>query len=117
VLDLVTNGDPMSVSLMLTNKSDRDRRQLIPIATQQEFVENWLPKCASLGLCFVPMFETGTVVEDGDIDFVIKELKELIAVLSRSVDSKDVRASQRAKSIIEELTKVKGKNQIEVYIG
>ena len=105
----------MSVSLMLTNKSDRNQCRLIPVAIQQEFVEVWMAKCDLLGLRFVPMFDTGTVLEDDDIDFVIDELKKLTDFVSSSDDSMDSRLIKRAVMDIEELTKVKGRRNRNLH--
>lgn len=85
----------MSVALLVTFKPDAvpspgadgdlclpmapQQRFYLPVAAQKTFVDHWVPLAQTLGLEFVPLFKTGTILGIEDLPYVIGELELLAA--------------------------------------
>src|SRR5215471_18234767 len=104
----------MSVVLLLTSKSNRDYRELTPVATQQDFVSKWLPGCSALKLEWVPLFETGIVVDSADIEVMLAELQLLRQWMTRQAGYEH--ESGRITRLIEGIEGARTKPDLEIFI-
>ncbi len=67
----------MSVSLVVENgKPDKEVR-LIPVATEKVFEDYWRPACLTLGLKWIPLFQSGLPLTGEDVPYVLTELARL----------------------------------------
>ncbi|HZH97877.1 MAG TPA: hypothetical protein VEX38_02815 [Fimbriimonadaceae bacterium] len=108
----------MSVSLLVTTrKSDSESDYMIPIATQEVFRLWWKTAAESLGLYWIPLFESGTTVARGDLPEVINELERLRQWCLSSEDLRNV-ILDRIDKLIDELNQISNSNdEMEVFIG
>src|SRR3954467_381461 len=68
----------MSVALIYRPRGALpEQAEMVPVATEEVFREHWLPGARALGLVWVPMFETGVKVSEGDLQAVLEELRAL----------------------------------------
>jgi uncharacterized protein (UPF0335 family) len=90
---------------------------MIPIATQEVFRLWWKTAAESLGLSWVPLFESGTTVARGDLPEVINELERLRQWCLSSEDLRNV-IFDRINRLIDELKRVSNSSdEMEVFIG
>jgi hypothetical protein len=68
----------MTVSLGIKDRAS-GAYEVVPIATNADFAERWLPACAALGLDFVSHFHDGalTSVRPEDLPVIVEELTRL----------------------------------------
>jgi uncharacterized protein (UPF0335 family) len=108
----------MSVSLLVkTSKGGSESDYLIPIATQEVFRLWWKTAAESLGLYWVPLFESGTTVARDDLPEVINELERLRQWCLLREDLRKL-IIERINRLIDELEQIaKSNDEIEVFIG
>jgi hypothetical protein len=107
----------MSVALLISKKHDRRDSNLIPVATQDVFHEVWIPPCQALGLKYLPMFETGTALEQEDLDCVIEELGRLKEHFESTSNELTKHIVSRIELLASSLNDVKGRPDLEIWIG
>jgi hypothetical protein len=73
----------MSVGLLIEYSDASMESSWTPVATQAVFATYWVPAAHLLGLEWVPLFETGTSVDNEDVSRILEEL----ALLKRWVTS------------------------------
>lgn len=105
----------MSVALLLTSKSNPDHREFAPVATQAVFTSKWLPACSALKLEWVPLFETGIVVDPANIDAVLRELQLLRPWMMQQVGY--AHESQRLARLIDGIEAARANPDLEIFIG
>lgn len=82
----------MSIGIIIDEpKNEEEQLFLIPVATEEVFSNYWLKASNELQLSWVPIFETGIVVEREDMSVILRELglvKEWIDKNVRDTDTK-----------------------------
>jgi hypothetical protein len=74
----LTREISVSIALLIMNRgADPESGRLVPVATHAAFMAVWMPGASSLGLRWVPLFETGVVLESADLPDVIRELRAM----------------------------------------
>lgn len=108
----------MSVSLLVTTrKSGSESDYMIPIATQEIFRLWWKTAAESLGLYWVPLFESGTTVPRGNLPEVINELERLRQQCLSNEDLRNI-ILDRIDRVIDELKRINSSNDhVEIFIG
>ena len=109
----------MSVSLLITKQGDENER-IVPIATENVFIRYWKPLSAALDLQWLPLFQSGFIVDPADMPLVLAELEKVRCYLLTQQPSDmptDVRehVTSRVAKLISELEH--SQNASEVYIG
>lgn len=105
----------MSVGLLVTSKTDPDRRELIPVAAQQVFTSKWLPACSALDLEWVPLFETGIAVDPANAGAVLEELRRLRQWMSQR-DGYEYEA-ERLSRLIDGVEDASKHPEFDIFIG
>ncbi len=105
----------MSVSLLVTSKTDPAQRTLVPVAAQAIFKSRWLPGCEALNLAWVPLFETGIPVDASNTESVRQELARLRQWMTEQADYQY--EVERISRLIQELESVKAREDLEVFVG
>jgi hypothetical protein len=111
----------MSVGLLIRKRGqDRAQGRYVPVATEEVFVQHWVPACRSLGLSWVPLFETGVQVAGDDIEAVLAELRVFEQWLRQAPPPGAKAISDRLQRLIQELSLVSQADDLqdfEVFIG
>jgi hypothetical protein len=110
----------MSIGIIVdTPKDDEEKLFFIPVATEKIFEKYWMPAAQEMNLKWIPIFETGIVIEKEDLPSIIKELKQVEEwVLNNVKDSETSKALlDRITYIINALPNAFDKNDIKLYIG
>jgi hypothetical protein len=105
----------MSVVLLVTSKSNRDRRELTPVAPQEIFVSRWLPGCVALKLAWVPLFETGINVDSANAGVILEELDLLRRWMAQQTGYDY--ESERISCLIAGLEDARSNPDLESFIG
>jgi hypothetical protein len=104
----------MSVALLITPTSDATRRKLVPVATQDVFRVAWLAGAVALGLRWVPLFESGTTVDQKDLSNVIQELHSLLTW----AEGANELIVERVRTLIRELEGLRDSTEnVDIFIG
>lgn len=105
----------MSVGLLITSKTNSEERELIPVAAQRIFVSKWLPGCSALTLEWVPLFETGLVIDASNASAVLDELRRLEQWMTgRSGYEYEM---ERISRLIDRLDSARNQADLEIFIG
>jgi hypothetical protein len=108
----------MSVALMISATGATKAEIYVPVAAQDTFVTLWLPYCKSLGLQFMPLFETGITVEHEHVDQVIDEFLRIKEVAQQNNTSlAQINMVKRIDRVVEELVKARGRADLDIWIG
>ena len=67
----------MSVGLMISNPISAEEHLYLPISTEKDFQDHWMPIITELDLKWVRCFQSGIELEKEDIEEVLKELERL----------------------------------------
>jgi hypothetical protein len=105
----------MSVSLLVTSKTDPEQRTLVPVAAQKIFTSRWLPGCEALSLEWVPLFETGIPVDASNADSIGSELAMLRQWMIEQPDYQY--EVERISRLIQELDTVQSRDDLEIFVG
>jgi hypothetical protein len=105
----------MSVGLLVTSKSNRDHRELLPVAPQSIFVSKWLPGCSELKLTWVPLFETGIVVDSSNASAVLEELHQLRAWMAGRAGYQY--EAERIARLIDGVENARTRPDLDIFIG
>ena len=105
----------MSVSLLVTSKTNPEQRSLVPVAAQTIFTSRWLPGCNALSLEWVPLFETGIPVDASNAEEVSRELTRLRQWMTEQPGYQY--EVERISRLIQELDNVKSNDDLEVFVG
>ena len=105
----------MSVGLLVTSKTNPDHRELMPVAAQQVFTSKWLPGCSALNLEWVPLFETGIVVDPSNATSVLEELHRLRQWMAQRAGYEY--ESERISCLIEGVEDARKHPDLDIFIG
>ena len=105
----------MSVGLLLTSKTGREHRELMPVAAQSIFASKWLPGCSELKLTWVPLFETGIVVDPSNASAVLEELHQLRAWMVQRAGYEY--ESERLSRLIDGVENARTRPDLDIFIG
>lgn len=105
----------MSVGLLITSKSNPSHRELIPVAAQQIFTSRWLPGCSALKLEWVPLFETGIVVDSSNANAILEELHLLREWMAQRIGYEY--ESERISRLIDGVEQARTKPDLDIFIG
>jgi len=104
----------MSIALLITEPGDAAASRMVPVATQADFARYWLPTCQDLALRWIPRFETGTSLGPGDVVDVLVELRHLQGTVAPDVAAM---IGDRLQGLIDELTALVGRDDVDVFVG
>jgi hypothetical protein len=79
----------ITISLRIKYHSPDEKDRFLPVATQADFEEFWLPACSELDLKLIPLFETGYPVIELNretIPSVVDELNQIKNAMSRHIE-------------------------------
>ena len=105
----------MSVGLLVTSKTDPDRRELVPVAAQKVFTSKWLPGCTDLKLEWVPLFETGIPVDASNASAIVEELQQLRQWMTQRTGYEY--ETERISRLIEGVENARTQPDLEIFIG
>jgi hypothetical protein len=104
----------MSVALLIVPRNGGTQRRLTPVATQDVFRVAWLAGATTLGLRWVPLFESGTAIDREDLPDVIQELHLLLTWAEGSHES----IVERVRMLITELDSLRDSAEsMDIFIG
>ncbi|WP_437675556.1 hypothetical protein [Sorangium sp. So ce131] len=108
----------MSVVLLtMPRGGDATSAHLVPVAAQSTFREVWMPAAVTLGLQWVPLFETGIPVDRSDLPDVLRELETLRDYCRSSASLRET-ILERLGRLIDELNKINSSDDdAEIFIG
>ncbi|SEO96990.1 hypothetical protein SAMN04488134_1271 [Amphibacillus marinus] len=110
----------MSIGIIVDEpKNEKEQLFFIPVATEEVFSSYWLKASNELQLSWVPIFETGIVIEKEDMSVILRELglvKKWIEKNVRDIDAK-MDLEKRLEYILETLPKAFADENIKLYIG
>ncbi|WP_033344098.1 hypothetical protein [Catenuloplanes japonicus] len=110
----------MSVAVLTTLKAGAapppalPYRDYVPVASQRTFTEWWLPLALSLGLEYLPLFETGVILNAEDLGPVIRELEIFSAQAPETVPE---HVTEQARSLLSVLAALDPADVDEFFIG
>ena len=111
----------MSVSLIISNPINKEESDFnIPISTEREFQEYWMPIIELLNLQWIKCFQSGIELEKEDLLSVLKELMEIkIWLVNDTNDIKEKQIIERVDNLIKELIELfeNTRDNLKVYIG
>ena len=65
----------MSIGIIIDEpKNEKEQLFFIPVATEEVFSSYWLKASNELQLSWIPIFETGILIEKEDIPAILREL-------------------------------------------
>lgn len=110
----------MSIGIIIDEpKNEEEQLFFIPVATEEVFSNYWLKASNELQLSWVPIFETGIVIEREDMSVILRELglvKEWIDKNVRDTDTK-IDLEKRLDYILETLPNAFADENIKLYVG
>ncbi|MBM7543285.1 hypothetical protein [Amphibacillus cookii] len=110
----------MSIGIIIDEpKNEKEQLFFIPVATEEVFSSYWLKASNELQLSWVPIFETGIVIEKENMSVILRELglvKEWIEKNVRDIDAK-IDLEIRLDYILETLPKAFADENIKLYVG
>ncbi|CAI3304033.1 hypothetical protein ACK4CS_16805 [Enterococcus gallinarum] len=110
----------MSIGIIIDEpKNEKEQLFFIPVATEEVFSSYWLKASNELQLSWIPIFETGILIEKEDIPAILRELglvKEWIKKNVIDIDTK-IDLEKRINYILETLPKAFENKNIKLYIG
>ena len=109
----------MSVALSIQPRGTSGAApRIVPVATQEVFKRYWLPGSESLGLKWVPLFETGIPLAKEEVPDVLRELRALDDWTRLHAPETAAVIGARLERLIAELSAlVESLEQVEVFIG
>lgn len=110
----------MSIGIIIDEpKNEEEKLFFIPVATEESFTNYWLKASKELQLAWVPIFETGIVIEREDIPIILKEIKLVKEWIEKNVKNIDIKIGieKRINYILETLPKAFEKENIKLYVG
>lgn len=111
----------MTVALTVLDSPDEADKQIcLPIATEATFKTLWIKGAESLGLNWLPLFQTGIPLEAADKDYILSELGQFEDWLqSENIDSAEKsRIKQRIHLFTSKIQELYLKSdKIKIYIG
>lgn len=105
----------MSIGLLTTSKKNPDERELTPVAAQRIFVSKWLPGCSALKLEWIPLFETGLVIDSSNASAVVDELRLLQQWMAGQ--SGYEYEMERITRLIDRLDSARSQTDLDIFIG
>lgn len=106
----------MSVGLFVEFQSDR-RDLYVPIATEEVYSKYWIGTGERLGLRWIPLFDTGFVLEKEDVLEVLEELVYLRMAFEARNDKMKHFLLYRLDFLVSKLSTLDWSDVEEVYIG
>ncbi|MBM7689212.1 hypothetical protein BCR24_03735 [Enterococcus ureilyticus] len=110
----------MSIGIIIDEpKNEEEQLFFIPVATEESFTNYWLKASNELQLSWVPIFETGIVIEKEDTPVVLKEIKLVKEWIEKNVENVDTKIDlqKRINYILETLPKAFENEDIKLYVG
>jgi len=110
----------MSIGIIIDEpKNEEEQLFFIPVATEEFFTSYWLKASNELQLNWVPIFETGIVIEKEDMPVILKEIKLVKGWIEKNVKNIDIKIDilKRINYISENLPKAFEKENIKLYVG
>jgi hypothetical protein len=106
------------MAIVIDPKNESQKLFSVPISTEKNFKDNWMPLIQKLDLQWLPLFETGIDIELVDLESVLDELSKLqdIAKSELSAD-KYVDITKRVDELTAGLKHVFQETNIKVFIG
>ncbi|MBC2283654.1 hypothetical protein [Listeria booriae] len=110
----------MSIGIIIDEpRNEKEKLFFVPVATEEVFSRYWLKASNELQLSWIPIFETGIVIEKEDTPVILKELqlvKEWMREHVRSVDTR-IDLEKRLTYIIESIPRAFEDESIKLYVG
>lgn len=110
----------MSIGIIIDEpRNEKEQLFFIPVATEEVFSSYWLKASNELQLSWVPIFETGIVIEIEDMPVILRELGSVKEWIEKNVRDIDIKTDleKRLNYILETLPKVFEDENIKVYVG
>jgi hypothetical protein len=109
----------MSVALSIQPRgTSAAAPRIVPVATQDVFKSYWVPASETLGLKWVPLFETGIPLAKEEVPDVLQELRALDDWIRRNAPETAALIGARLQRLIAELgALVESLEQVDVFIG
>ncbi|CAM4249981.1 hypothetical protein HCA64_03130 [Listeria booriae] len=110
----------MSIGIIVDEpRSDDERLFFIPVATEEAFKKYWLKASQDMQLMWVPIFESGVVIEAEDLEAIVDELKKVKVWSLENIENLEIQkgAVDRIDYIIGTLPKGFAQRDTKLYIG
>lgn len=110
----------MSVTLLITSKTDPADITSVPLDTEEGFYQAWFPIAEALGLKWVRSFGWGTPIYADNVPEILDELKTLLEALSsKSFGLTEHRTAFLVERIdvISRALRSAADSEVEIYIG
>ncbi|RYY76640.1 MAG: hypothetical protein EOO52_03805 [Gammaproteobacteria bacterium] len=106
------------IAIVLDPKNEEQAAFSVPVSTERNFEENWLPLIKKLDLEWLPLFQTGVDIESDDLIAISEELSKLLALAEKDLSPsiyKDL--ARRVNELIKGLEKIFIEKSVTVFIG
>lgn len=108
----------MSIALLIANPDGHQVNRYLPIATESDFKEYWLPGCVALNLTRVASFSMGFTLRPDDVSEINGELLRLDLWAKDSLDPPIYRKiHNRIQLLSKSLRNLQRRPGIEASIG
>lgn len=110
----------MSIGIIIDEpKNEEEQLFFIPVATEEVFKNYWTQASKEMNLSWVPIFETGIVIEKEDLSLVLTEIMLVKEWIEKNVEDLKEKNNleERINYILQSLPKAFNDKTIKVYIG